>query len=128
MTIQAHLAIIEERQSLNEEEIAMKNILVSGLINFETTASVNSFPIEYQAIDYNFFGVNSMPSGVGLNLASALTTLGDKVSLLSICGNDTLGSVIKNLKIEISAQSISYLFSHKLHNPLFSMIKTAKDR
>ena len=107
----------------------MKNILVSGLINIETTASVNSFPIEYQAIDYNFFGVNSMPSGVGLNLASALTTLGDKVSLLSICGNDALGSVIKQeLKIEISAQSISYLFSHKLHNPLFSMIKTAKDR
>ena len=84
MTIQAYLAIIEERQPLNEEKIAMKNILVSGLINIETTASVNSFPIEYQAIDYNFFGVNSMPSGVGLNLASALTTLGDKVSLLSI--------------------------------------------
>lgn len=55
MTIQAYLAIIEERQPLNEEEIAMKNILVSGLINIETTASVNSFPIEYQAIDYNFF-------------------------------------------------------------------------
>ncbi len=73
----------------------MKNILVSGLINIETTASVKSFPIEYQPIDYNFFGVSSMPSGVGLNLASALTTLGDKVSLLSVCGNDTLGSVIR---------------------------------
>lgn len=73
----------------------MKNILVSGLINIETTASVKSFPIEYQAIDYNFFGVSSMPSGVGLNLASALTTLGDKVSLLSVCGNDTLGLVIR---------------------------------
>ena len=73
----------------------MKNILVSGLINIETTASINSFPIEYQSINYNFFGVNSLPSGVGLNLASALTTLGDKVSLLSLCGNDILGSVIK---------------------------------
>lgn len=104
MTIQAYLAIIEERQPLNEEEIAMKNILVSGLINIETTASVISFPIEYQAIDYNFFGVNSMPSGVGLNLASALTTLGDKVSLLSICGNDALGSVIKQ---ELKNRNIS---------------------
>lgn len=45
-----------------------------------------------------------MPSGVGLNLASALTTLGDKVSLLSICGNDTLGSVIKQ---ELKNRNIS---------------------
>lgn len=82
----------------------MKNILVSGLINIETTASVHSFPIEYQPIDYNFFGINSMPSGVGLNLASAMTTLGDKVSLLSVCGNDTFGSVIKQ---ELENRSIS---------------------
>lgn len=82
----------------------MKNILVSGLINIETTASVHSFPIEYQPIDYNFFGINSMPSGVGLNLASAMTTLGDKVSLLSVCGNDTFGSVIKQ---ELENRSIN---------------------
>lgn len=82
----------------------MKNILVSGLINIETTASVHSFPIEYQPIDYNFFGINSMPSGVGLNLASAMTILGDKVSLLSVCGNDTFGSVIKQ---ELENRSIS---------------------
>lgn len=82
----------------------MKNILVSGLINIETTASVHSFPIEYQPIDYNFFGINSMPSGVGLNLASAMTTLGDKVSLLSVCGNDTFGSVVKQ---ELENRSIN---------------------
>lgn len=73
----------------------MKRILVSGLLNIETTAAVNSFPIEYQPIDYSFFGVNSAPSGVGLNIASALTTLGDNVSLLSICGNDISGDIIR---------------------------------
>lgn len=73
----------------------MKRILVSGLINIETTAQVDSFPIEYQPIDYKFFGVGSAPSGVGLNIASALTALGDSVVLLSVCGNDILGNVIK---------------------------------
>lgn len=73
----------------------MKRILVSGLLNMETTAEVNSFPIEYQPIDYKFFGVNSAPSGVGLNIASALTALGDDVSLLSACGNDISGNIIK---------------------------------
>lgn len=83
----------------------MKNILVSGLINIETTALIGPFPIEYQPIDYNFFGVNSMPSGVGLNLASALTKLGDKVSLLSVCGDDTLGLVIKQ---ELAERNINH--------------------
>lgn len=87
----------------------MKNILVSGLINIETTASIHSFPVKYQPIDYNFFGVNSLPSGVGLNLASAITTLGDKVSLLSLCGNDILGSVIKQSLVEHNINSENVL-------------------
>lgn len=73
----------------------MKRILVSGLLNIETTAQVDSFPIEYQPIDYKFFGVSSAPSGVGLNIASALTALGDNVTLLSVRGNDISGNVIK---------------------------------
>ena len=35
------------------------NILVSGLLNIETTVSVRGFPIEYYPIDYPFFGVAS---------------------------------------------------------------------
>lgn len=73
----------------------MKHILVSGMLNIETTAEVNSFTVEYQPIDYKFFGVSSAPSGVGLNIALALTALGDSVSLLSVCGNDISGNVIK---------------------------------
>ena len=60
-------------------------ILVSGLLNIETTVSVRGFPIQYYPIDYPFFGVNSSVSGVGYNLAKALTVLGDSVSLFSWC-------------------------------------------
>ena len=34
-------------------------ILVSGLLNVETTVPVRGFPINYYPIDYPFFGINS---------------------------------------------------------------------
>ena len=55
----------------------MKKILVSGLINTETTVKIKEFPIEYFPIDYPFFGVNTRVSGVAYNIAKALSTLGD---------------------------------------------------
>ncbi len=66
----------------------MKPIVVSGLINIETTLRVDSFPIEYEPVRYPFFGVNSTVSGVGLNVAAALRSLGRDVELLSIVGAD----------------------------------------
>lgn len=66
-------------------------ILVSGLLNIETTVPVRGFPIQYYPIDYPFFGVNSAVSGVGYNLAKALTTLGDEVLLASFLGRDEEG-------------------------------------
>ncbi len=66
----------------------MGRILVSGLVNIETTAPVRQFPIPYYPIDYPFFGVNTAASGVGLNLALALRTLGDEVTLCSLAGSD----------------------------------------
>lgn len=63
-------------------------ILVSGLLNIETTVAVRKFPIDYYPIDYPFFGVNSNVSGVGFNIARALVTLGDEVSLYSFLGKD----------------------------------------
>ena len=69
-------------------------ILVSGLLNIETTVSVRGFPIQYYPIDYPFFGVNSSVSGVGYNLAKALTVLGDSVSLFSFLGSDAEGERI----------------------------------
>ena len=42
----------------------MKNILVSGLVNTETTCRVRQFPINYYPVDYPFFGVSTAVSGV----------------------------------------------------------------
>ena len=72
----------------------MAGILVAGLINIETTLQVTSFPINYEPVRYPFFGVNSTVSGVGLNVAKTLTTLGDKVSLLSLVGRDAAGRLV----------------------------------
>lgn len=74
----------------------MKNILVSGLVNTETTVRVRQFPIEYYPIEYPFFGVDTAPSGVAFNLAGALSTLGDRVTLLSMTGSDFAASYICN--------------------------------
>ncbi len=63
-------------------------VLVSGLLNVETTVSVRGFPINYYPIDYPFFGINSNVSGVGFNISKALTTLGDDVNLVSFLGKD----------------------------------------
>ena len=64
------------------------HILVSGLLNTETTTAVRGFPIQYYPIDYAFFGVNTSVSGVAFNIAKALTILGDEVQLTSMTGND----------------------------------------
>lgn len=63
-------------------------ILVSGLINIEVTARVDGFPVEYAPVRYPFLGVNSSVSGVGYNIAKALTVLGDSVRFCSLTGRD----------------------------------------
>lgn len=73
----------------------MSKILVSGLINVETTLEVDSFPIKYEPVKYPFFGINSSISGVGYNVAKALTVLGNKINFISIVGKDAFGAVIK---------------------------------
>ncbi|HEX9018190.1 MAG TPA: carbohydrate kinase family protein, partial [Anaerolineaceae bacterium] len=74
----------------------MAKILISGLINIETTLRVESFPIIYTPVRYPFFGLNSTVSGVGYNIAKALTRLGDEVRLLSIIGRDPVAMLVKD--------------------------------
>ena len=71
-------------------------ILVSGLLNTETTVAVNGFPINYYPIDYPFFGVNSTPSGVAYNIALALHALGDDVKIAAMVGSDFAADYIKS--------------------------------
>lgn len=70
-------------------------ILISGLVNIETTVRVDGFPIPYFPVRYPFFGVRSTVSGVGVNISSALTTLGNDVRLLSITGDDAAGRLAR---------------------------------
>lgn len=74
----------------------MAKILVSGLINIETTLRVEGFPIVYMPLRYPFFGVNSTVSGVGYNIARALTGLGDEVKLLSLIGRDPPARLVRD--------------------------------
>lgn len=74
----------------------MAKILVSGLINIETTLRVEGFPIPYFPVRYPFFDVQTSVSGVGYNIARALTVLGDEVRLLSLIGRDPLGELVRS--------------------------------
>ena len=67
------------------------SILVAGLINLEITLRVEGFPLAYAPVRYPFFGVNASISGVGYNIARALTALGQPVRLLSLVGDDLAG-------------------------------------
>lgn len=80
------------------------NILVSGLLNTETTAAVRGFPIPYYPIDYPFFGISTAVSGVAFNITKALGTLGSNVKLLSMVGKDFQASYIQE---ELSQLGVS---------------------
>ncbi len=83
-------------------------ILVSGLLNTETTTAIRGFPIHYYPIDYAFFGVNTAVSGVAFNLAKALKTLGDDVRLTSMKGHDFAAAyIVDSLReLDISAEHV----------------------
>lgn len=70
----------------------MATILVAGLINIETTLRVNGFPLEYNPVNYPFWGVKSTVSGVGYNISKALTVLGHEVRFTALVGQDDLGT------------------------------------
>ena len=71
-------------------------ILVSGLLNTETTTAVRGFPVNYYPIDYPFFGIDTGVSGVAFNVAKALRTLGDDVRLASMVGRDYPSAYIRS--------------------------------
>jgi len=81
----------------------VSRILVSGLINIETTLKVDGFPIPYFPVRYPFHGINSTVSGVGYNIAKALTTLGNEVAFLSIIGEDIAA---QQVRLALSAENV----------------------
>jgi len=74
-------------------------VIVSGLVNIETTLKIRGFPISYYPIDYPFFGVHSDVAGVAYNLTRAFKSLGDSAMIFSFLGNDDEGErILKRLK------------------------------
>lgn len=86
----------------------MGKILVSGLINIETTLQVDQFPIPYFPVTYPFHKINTSVAGVGFNISKALTTLGNQVQFLSISGTDFYHDLIcaQVEQIEVSSKNI----------------------
>lgn len=85
----------------------MARVLVAGLINIETTLAVEGFPIPYEPIRYPFFGVAATVSGVGFNVARALTRLGNEVVFAGMIGRDAAGSEARN---ELAAMGVADRF------------------
>lgn len=94
----------------------MKNILVSGLINIENNIKINSFPVEYNPVNYLFFGTKSLVSGVGFNISKALTTLDNNVNFVSLLGNDIMGEIIIE-KVKSFKINTKYIYKNLKETP-----------
>ncbi|HEY0789676.1 MAG TPA: PfkB family carbohydrate kinase [Chthoniobacterales bacterium] len=75
--------------------MASKEVLVCGTLNLETTLPVDAFPLAYEPVRNLRFELRSQPSGVGFNVARALTVLGNRVRLASLVGVDFLGRALR---------------------------------
>ncbi len=111
---------------------------VAGLVNTETTVQVQSFPLEYAPVHYPFFGIQSAASGVGLNLAAALSTLGATVSLCAFIGQDSAGDLVRarlemlNLELHLEhilehPQSVALIDTHGQRS-IYTDLKDVQDR
>lgn len=92
------------------------SFLIAGLINIETTLQIDHFPYDYAAVRYPFFGVNSSVSGVGFNIAKALTVLGDSVQFLSLIGQGMAAQVVRHELKQIKVDD-TLVLSQLEHTP-----------
>ena len=96
------------------------NIVVSGLVNVETTLNIGQFPVQYCPIEYRFFGLKSNVAGVAYNVTKALVTLENNVELLSMIGTDGEGKVVLE-GLKNAGISDTYILP-KLHETPTSLI------
>ncbi len=73
----------------------MKRMLVSGNVNLETNLAVGNFPLQYSPVRYVPNEIQTNVGGVAYNVSKALTTLGDKVSIVAMLGADAEGDRIR---------------------------------
>ena len=73
----------------------MVRFFAAGLINVETTVAIDGFPLDYFPVRYPFNGLHTAVSGVGWNIARALTMLGNSVDFASLIGGDANGQLAR---------------------------------
>ena len=74
------------------------------------------FPISYNPVLYPFHGINSAVSGVGFNVAKALTRLGDTVNFLSLLGKDAVQKLVKQALSDEDIRG-KYVLDRLKHTP-----------
>lgn len=66
----------------------MSKILVSAVLCIDVSLKIKGFPVEYEPIHVNTFGIDSIVSGVCANVSKGFKTLGDDVDVISLLAND----------------------------------------
>jgi len=69
-------------------------IVVFGRVNLDYNVNVGKFPIEYDPIRRLPYGISSTVSGIVLNNAVAIKTLGEEVALVTLVAKDSFARVI----------------------------------
>lgn len=92
-------------------------VVVSGLVNIETTLKVKKFPIQYYPIDYPFFGIKSDVSGVAYNVAKALLALDNEIHITSFIGDDDEGKRVLS-KLEEEKIGAQYIYHELKETPV----------
>lgn len=71
-------------------------MVVAGVVNVQQTIPVDGFPVSYTPVRYVPHGLRLEVSGVGRNVARALTGLGRPVRLATVVGRDAAGALARD--------------------------------
>lgn len=80
-------------------------ILVSGVVNLETSIKIEEFPINYNSLNFVNDRISSNLGGVGFNITKALSTLGSNSYFFTLTSNDTVGNFIES---QLSFENIEH--------------------
>ena len=68
--------------------LGMSKILVSAALCIDVSLKIKGFPVKYEPIDINTFGIESVIGGVCANVSKGFKSLGDCVDVISLLSGD----------------------------------------